>query len=384
PIPHPFKGGIWRSLRYTPSATETITELLQFVTNSRAIPTTSTLDQLISQLLVYLRTDRYLIALDDWESLLQEGELAGYCTKEHEGYSRLLKRLAEEQHQSCLLLISWDQPVELTSADKDAPVFVFKLRGLQSEEAERLLTTRGFSPDEPGLIELIQIHRGNPAALKIAATTIQELFDGDISQFLAQTSLVLGDVLISRLDHQFGRLSDLEKSVMYWLSIAGQPISLAVLKEEVRTVSRSDLIAALESLRRRSLIDKHSDFPGEVLFVLEPVVMKYVSQRLVTQVCLDFMNTIRTQSLEKLGMLRSHALIRLQDPDEVQQVQTRLILHRIRNHLIATLDGNLDRLRTHLETILTLLRTQHIQPFGYAEFNLVKLLEITKALSSFS
>lgn len=375
----PFQGVFWRSLRHTPAIDEIMEALLQFVSDLPISPV-STLDQQISQLLNQLRQQRYLIVLDDWESLLQEG-LAGYCTKEHEGYSRLLKRLAEEQHQSCLLLISREQPIEIAPlVGAESPVALFKLKGLTLHEAEALLLARGFSPGQSGLTELIQVHRGNPAALKITATTIQELFDGRIAQFLAQTSLIVGDVLTSRLDQQFERLSEAEKTVMYWLASAGQAVSLTELKIMIMTMPRSQLLSALESLRRRCLIERAVpvggeswDVDGEVCFTLEPVLLKYVIQQLITQICQDICRTVQTKSLRYLGCLSSQALVQAQHPHTAQH--TWMLCRRIQAKLESTLEAEAEQVAGQLKEILLQLQARLPQTYGFAETNLLKLLE---------
>ncbi len=110
--------------------------------------------------------------------------------------------------------------------------------------------SRGLELDEAGLPELIEIHRGNPAAILRAAMIIQDLFDGNIFQFLSQTSLVLGDVLLNLLEQQIARLSDLERTIMFWLAITGQPMTIADLKSKLDAEEQSQLLTALDSLRR--------------------------------------------------------------------------------------------------------------------------------------
>jgi hypothetical protein len=38
---------------------------------------------------------------------------------------------------------------------------------------------------------LIKLYRGNPLALNIVSTTIQDLFNGNVSEFLKQNTLVI-------------------------------------------------------------------------------------------------------------------------------------------------------------------------------------------------
>jgi hypothetical protein len=380
----PFEGVIWRSLRHAPTVTEIITDLWQFTRETKATLATGTLDWQISQLLSELRQQRFLIVLDDWESVLQEGKLAGYCSEKHQGYGRLLQRLIEEQHQSCLVLISREQPVELIPLlEEGAPVVSFKVKGLKLDEAEALLRARGFSGREPGLAELIQVHRGNPAALKIAATTIQTLFNSNIMQFLSQTSLIVGDVLASRLDQQFNRLSDSERAILYWLVSAGQAVSLNELKSALLKMPCSQLVSALESLQRRSLLEKTSspatttstvNNGAEVAgFTLEPIVMKYAMHQFIDQVCEDISHLVHTQSLSYLGLLNSHALVSETNPRAAQQ--SWLICRRLQARLEDKLGAEFGQIEVHLKNMLSQVQTHSPRTSGFAAANLLKLLE---------
>ena len=364
------EGVTWRSLRHAPPIAETLTELLQFVSNSTDLVEGSGFDQQISHLLRHLRQQRYLLVLDDWESLLQEGELAGHCMKEQSGYSRLLQRLAEESHESCLLVISRELPIELaTITGEDTPISVLKLKGLPASDAEALLIAKGLGSSQPGLTELIQLHRGNPAALKIAGTTIQELFEGDITQFLAQTSLALGDILLGRLDQQFERLSDTEKRLMYQLGASGEAMPMTALKED-SNVSRSELLSALESLRRRSLLERHTEL-GEIWFSLEPVVLKYVTQQLIAQAYQEIRQALQMRSLEPLHLLSHQPVFGMAN---VKQRHSQRILERVQARLRSALGGNVAQVEAGLTDLLALLPKSQVSP-TYAEMNLTDLLQ---------
>lgn len=395
-----FKYVIWRSLRYEPSASAIIAEITAFLSQSSSLsgylsnhlsmvatPQT-TLDQQISQLLALLRQHRCLLVFDDWESVFQEGELAGYCTKAHEGYGRLLQRVIQERHQSCVLLLSREQPIEMSVLMEYArPINVFKLKGLKSNEAESFLIAKGFVPNQPGLMELIQIHRGNPASLQIAAATIQNLFNGDIAYFLSQSSLVMGDILMNYLDQQFARLSDLEMSVMYYLAVSKQAIVLSELTQNMGMVCRSELFSALESLHRRHLIEtvnpqtinpqnpsQSSSLSGETWFALEPVVMKYVVQRLIVQICQDLETAIQTKSIENLGLLSRYELVRGASQNAIEPSGYSFILKRIGDRLKVNLNQTSQQLESALKDLLLQFQAQPFESNVLAETNLILLL----------
>jgi len=169
--------------------------------------------------------------------------------------------------------------------------------------------------------------------LKIISTTIHELFNGNVAEFLKQTALVLGDMLQSLLYEQFERLSDLEKDVLYWLALKRRPTTLADLRADMSwQASGSKLLDALESLRSRSLIEKITE-GAEILFMLEPVMLKYVNRQFVEEVSREVEAIVVSQSLAPARLLKSHALVEDLAPESVRAVQIRLTLKPIKDSL---------------------------------------------------
>ncbi|UWU45770.1 hypothetical protein APLC1_0454 [Limnospira platensis C1] len=58
----------------------------------------------------HLRNHRCLIILDDFQETLNPGELVGNYRPEYQNYSHLLHEIGRCSHQSCLLLLGWEQP----------------------------------------------------------------------------------------------------------------------------------------------------------------------------------------------------------------------------------------------------------------------------------
>lgn len=69
---------------------------------------------------------------------------------------------------------------------------------------------------------------------------------------------------------------------MCCLAIERQPVSLLKLREDVSSpLSQSELMEVLKSLGRRALIEKtknEDEDESEVLFTLQPVLMKHVTK----------------------------------------------------------------------------------------------------------
>ncbi|OLE00628.1 MAG: hypothetical protein AUI36_44345 [Cyanobacteria bacterium 13_1_40CM_2_61_4] len=116
--PH-FQVVIWRSLRDAPICEVLLDDCLQVLSPQplREVPTS--LEQRLGLLLEHLRQTRTLLVLDNLEVLLEEGEGTGRMRSGYEGYARLLRRVAETMHQSCLLLTSREKPAAQYRLDKE-------------------------------------------------------------------------------------------------------------------------------------------------------------------------------------------------------------------------------------------------------------------------
>src|SRR5262249_26980295 len=136
------------------------------------------LEERLQLLLEYMRGQRALIVLDNLESILEEGELIGQMRAGYEDYEKLLRRVGETEHQSCLLLTSREKPFQLVPLEgNQATVRTLRLTRLEAEPCQRLLSERGIAGTDSERVRLVEVYAGNPLALKIVAQTIAELFD---------------------------------------------------------------------------------------------------------------------------------------------------------------------------------------------------------------
>jgi hypothetical protein len=371
-----FDHVIWRSLYYVPGATELVSDLLQFF-GSQPNQTSNNLDSQISTLIEHLRRDKCLIILDTAAEIWQSGDLAGHYRQQYQGYSELLRRLGAESHQSCLLLCTREKPREVAWLEGEkVPVHSLHLGGLASE-AQQIFQEKQLS-DRPRWDELIQLYRGNPLALKIVATTIQELFNGAVSAFLKQDTIVYGDIY-DLLDEQFERLSIAEQEILNWLAIAYQPLSLIQLQSNILLpINTAELIEALESLIRRSLVIK-TIVNQETLFSLhQPVVIQYAISQSIDRVCQEITEVNKSQdfghiNFSHIEFLRNYAWT-TNDDAEIQTMQIRQIVTPIKNKLYRIFRDE-SSLKACLQAILMSLKDKTPLAIGYAQRNVEILLE---------
>lgn len=365
---------IWRSLRNPPSVANLLADLLQTLSPQSGQETSDSTDENISRLLQYFQDYRCLVVLDNWQSILKSGDFAGHYREEYRDYGELLRRVAEESHQSCLVLTSSEKPREIAFLEGETLPVRSLVVGDLGEEARKILQAKGLSGEEEWG-RLIYLYRGNPLALKIIATTIKDLFAGDVGQFFKH-SLALDVGNISGIvEQQFLRLSPLERDMMYWLAIEAQPLSLKELRVLFSGYKFSQVVNTLESLDLRSLVEKAEEEVGSK-FTLQPAVMQYVSNHLVEKICQEIASFSKTQQLK---LLRNYPL---QKPDnsDGQTGQTRRIVIWIKNQLYT--EGNFSNNTSVLENLEAIGATLQGKPaieVGYAVENVEILLKALKA-----
>ncbi|WP_071191130.1 NB-ARC domain-containing protein [Trichormus sp. NMC-1] len=264
-----FANIIWLSLENAPTLESILTEILDLLSpQQHLVPS-------IENLLDKLRSHRYLIIFDAVENIFAKDSLAGKYRQGYEPYSNLFKQISTFQHQSCLLLTTIEIPREISFlVGNNSPVRLLQLQGLAIQPAKQIFRNRGLTEEEDWK-KLINLYRGNPLALKIVATMILEIFNGKSSDFLAENTIFIGQIA-DILDRDFARLFYLEIQLLYCLANIKAPVKFAQLCGYFeQNISKSQVIAVLESLVMRSLIEKNLE-NGEFLFSLQPVIQKYV------------------------------------------------------------------------------------------------------------
>ncbi|MEH1770583.1 MAG: NB-ARC domain-containing protein [Nostoc sp.] len=369
-----FEFVIWRDLRSAPSVSKLVAELTQFLSpQSKNYFREEDIETQISDFIGLLRQHRCLIVLDTTTVIQQNSHVSGHYREGYQTYGKFLRRLGQESHRSCLMWIAREKPREIVLMEGETrPVHSLYLKGLDSQ-AQEILKDKNLL-DRESWEDLIQLYRGNPLALKIVASTIQELFGGKVSAFLKQETIVFGE-LNDILDEQFECISALEQEILYWLAIECQPISLSQLRADILApVAQSELIEALESLLRRSLIER-TIVQEEVIFSLQqPVVSQYVINQICERICAEIQEFGRNHKIEKIELLRTLVLVkRTQENEAIQEMQVRLILKPIKNQLCKILkDENV--ISELLTKILSLLQGKTSLVVGYAKSNIESLL----------
>ena len=363
-----FQVVLFRSLRDAPECSALLEDCLHVLAPQLVDVGAADLERRLSLLLSELREQRVLLVLDNLEALLEAGEAKGRLRPGYEGYARLLQAVAQRGHQSGLLLTSREKPAVLRALEsRQTTVRSLRLGGLEAAACEQLLVSHELlgSPEERA--RLIALYEGNPLALNIVAQTIADLFGGQISPFLSANTAIFGGIA-ELLGEQWSRLSPLEQSLLFWLAILREPVTLQELQAGlVAKLSPGQLLEAVDGLRRRSLIEQ-GQHAGS--FTLQSVVLEYVTDRLVSTASQEIVQG-------QLSLLREHGLSQARAKDYVRQTQERLLLVPVLASLQrvgqsqAGVKGQLCELLDEVRELAEAVQ-------GYSPANLVTLLRLLR------
>jgi len=356
----------WRSLLNAPPIEDILAEGIAFLSGPQAADAASSLSKKIEYFLNALRTSRCLIVLDNVEAVLQGGAQGrvGHYRTSYEAYGDLLQLVGKATHRSCLILTSREKSKEVGLLEgKHSPVRSLSLPPLEKEACQYVLQDRALVGPEEAWKTLIGYYAGNPLALKLVAGTIEEVFGGSILTFLQQGGGLLGDIR-ELLNQQFERLSSMERGLLYWLAIEREAVAPeSMLANVVTSISKDTLLESLDYLvQRRCWIEKDE---ARTTFTLQPVIMQYVTDRLIAQVYEEI-------ATESMSVFLSHALVKAQAKDEVRLSQIRLILEPLADRLLST--WGKQRVEEKVMNMLFALRERYPQMPGYAGGNALHLL----------
>ncbi|MEM6256303.1 MAG: NB-ARC domain-containing protein [Cyanobacteria bacterium P01_D01_bin.156] len=394
-LKHDFELIAWRSVKQHGSFANLLKSLSFLDESSKLTPTA---------LLKVLAQKRCLLILDQFECLFRDNAApanvneasrhrqAGVLGSPRDSgipedvglYQELLDQISGARHQnplhSCVVIVSREKPQMLIASEGDKlKVRLRTLIGLKDSDARHILHQTGLDNlGQQQQQQLLDCYAGNPLALKLAATTIRELFAGSIQEFFEQNRLVFDD-LRDILKQQFDtRLTALEKEAMYWLAINGSFTTFHNLRLDIVSQrNRKELVYTLRSLEHRALIDVLENGAG---YKLQPVVMEYVTQHLAECIISELTALATPKSAIASGdlLLNSHSLLKANADWSLRDQQTETLLIPVLEALKQEY-GSTEETQKKLETILDSHRQNPAYKTGYFGGNLFNLMaELSK------
>ncbi|MEC4990101.1 MAG: NB-ARC domain-containing protein [Oscillatoria sp. PMC 1068.18] len=266
-IKHEFDYVIWCSLEFLPTFTNFQAQLRQFISQSKKTDSPVNNPKSLS-LIKYLQKYRCLVILDDVQNLFMSGELVGKYKPEYEEYKAFFKQIEKLSHQSCFLLIGWEQPREIAQKESTTkPIRTLRLSGLDIAAGREILREYGLA-EIYNWETMINLYQGSPLWLKSVATLVQELGEC-VTELLTENTLFLPEDVKDSLHQQYARLSEIEKQVFSLLAKESEPINIVKLLKNSE-ISSSELLNALQSLLRRCWLEQEGNF-----YTLSPVLKAF-------------------------------------------------------------------------------------------------------------
>ena len=261
-----FQVIIWRSLKYS----EPLELLIDDILNIHEKEIKANTNHKQKQLFEIFTEKRCLIILDDLQNIFMNGAFAGQYKPEYQDYQDFFKKIMTTEHHSHVIVISQEKCQDMESLDEELyPIKCLDLSGLSDVN---ILKNTGLK-DEDHWSNLINLYEGNPFYLKTIANSIRSVFNGCVSDFLAENELIITKDIQTNLQLLFKGLSLIEQKIVIKLSNSEQFLS----REELKTsldLSSTDLINSLESLQNRYLLMKITE--DKIMFILSPVFREYV------------------------------------------------------------------------------------------------------------
>ncbi len=374
-----FSGLIWRSLRTAPYIDDILIEIINSISEQNDTKLSGNIENKVSYLIKLLNDYRYLIILDNFESIIQAGTPLSIAVSDnsqryqekYKGYEELIRRITTSNHQSCLLITSREKLEELSTIinNNKFSAHTLSLKGLSIEEGIEMLedlqdSSKEYSEESKHLMsKIVKRFNGNPLALQFAALRIRREFAGDIEAFdKTKQSGLLGDI-DDLIDEHFSRLSKQEQAVMYWIAIAQEKLSIDKLtedfREEFESPDKKQIINNLiKSLKRRFIIEKDKNN-----ITLQSVVAEYVIR--------DFIERVKQEIVsEKVDLINNHFLFEAKAKEYLRESQIRLILEPVTTKLLVHFKNQSELLSKKLRNILESRRKKP----GYAAGNIINLL----------
>lgn len=259
---------IYRSLKQVSPLTELLGDWLEILTNSPRRELPDSIDIRLARLIDRMTYHRCLLLLDDGEEILQSDNLSGRYREEFQDYEKLLRRMGEAPHKSCLVLMSREKPKDIDFLEKrQNTVKSLFLGGLDELSAREMVNKEGGQGTEREIRDFIELYRGNPFFLKLALARIVDIFGGNIAEFLQTGTINFSDIK-EMIEVQWQRLSEIEREILEVLAREEEAISVSELRSRF---DKPGLTDAVDSLRKRSFIESRDSG-----FILPNLIQSYV------------------------------------------------------------------------------------------------------------
>ncbi|MBN3906743.1 MAG: tetratricopeptide repeat protein [Nostoc sp. NMS1] len=258
--------------------------------------------QLVEALVKCLRSEQFLLIIDNLESVLQRNRQWGSLF-----YGDFFQAWVEFGGNSKVLVTTRERP-ELKGFEW------LLLRGLKVKEGVALLTALGIRGD---LAEFVELVDGHPLLLRLVADLLKQEYAkdpdlkrlaglglGNLRQLLTDPKVKgvhrrenVGIVLV--LDASFNRLNELQKALLQNISVYRGVFDSAAAVAVLPGNLEPEIEEELRNLAKRSLLEEKLN--GKRRFEFQPVILEYVrykagEQTEAHQRAIDYYRSIAKQT----------------------------------------------------------------------------------------
>ena len=279
--PSQFKYYIWLPVHYQPSLIELLDCLMGYLGGATG---PSYRKNRSSAFIQFLQRHRCLVVLDEADFMI--GLKSGQEASEHQ---ILVRRLIEEQHQSCIWMTSRTLLEELFRyKSMTFPCESMNLAELTPKAVQQLVESQGILFDDDWE-EMVSSCLGNPLLILAVLKKVSNLVGGQAGLVNQKTSLALNEFEY-RLEKIFVNATDikeLEILVLCQIAILDKPqggIPLMpfaeAIEDEHPDVSALDVLNSIERLQRHNLLSLQTDQNSRVI-VMGDIIKKYIMRKFV-------------------------------------------------------------------------------------------------------
>ena len=363
---HPI---FWRTLKNRLPAKNWLTDCLQWLIQQnpkQTIRPTTELEDQLNLLLSFLREKRYLIIFDKFDAVLQEGIRFGQCRPGFEDYETIIEALATTHHKSCIMVAS---RIPLKAVSQNTGLLTirkFYIKGFRTIEA-RDIFAKDFllQASEETWTKFVDCYSGNPYALRLASSMIRDIYHGDVSAFLDSKETYFENI-DDLLDEHFQWLTQTEKSILFWLALQREPLSLVDLRHLLlvpEEMGLETLSQAMHILLSKGLVET---LPEKHEFQLLTLLSEYLTRLFVKLICQEVASG-------ELHLFNSYTFLNVQAKDYLQQRQKQEIVDPIIMGLENIYAGRPQLARRLIELLHSIQNQNHLAT-GYAAGNLLDML----------
>jgi WD40 repeat protein len=226
-----FEDIVWLTFKDKTPLQVVLADACRLLDPHEPLPDTADLPTLIDHLTDMLRSRAILLVLDNLESVMEPGPLAGNFEAPWRPLEPFLRRVVDGPLRGVVCVSSREAPKVLADLEhRSRGLLLCHLEGLDRQAAASLLASLGLagSPEE---YEQLRVHHdGNPYALGIVADYLRS--DG-LRQYLAQGPPLPGEIT-ALLAEQYERLPELGQICVMKLAAERSPLSRQVLANDLQ------------------------------------------------------------------------------------------------------------------------------------------------------